>query len=661
MKFSLNFIKEFFDPKCDIKEVANSLTMVGLEVEHIEECGKDFVCDVEITSNRYDWLSMFGIAREIASSFSKSIDSNFPKLENLASLKDLEIKVEDKNDCPLYVARAIKNCQVGQAPEHIKEKIINCGINSVNSVVDITNYCMLKWGNPLHAFDLDKIEGNIYVRRAKRGEEFLGLDGKQRSLTKENLVIADDKKVIALAGVIGAKNTEVDFSTKNILLEAAIFSGSVIRKSRQLVNINTESSYRFERSVSIPLLEVASSEAATLICKDSGSQVLGYKLLGDLKEPTPKPIKISLEHLKKYIGAQIPQKDIERILKNLGLEVKIIDKENLEVTPSVFRLDIKREVDVYEEITRIYGFANIQEELPLLKPQAIKDNNYALRRKLKSFLVNLGLKEVITYSLTSEENLKLLGQDPGIGLTNPLRSQENTLRTTLLSGMLYVIKHNLNQKNQNLSFFEMANIYQQNINSFKESAAISLALTQESGGVLRLKGMIIEIMKFFGLESCEFNESKYPVFFNCLNITLDKKPLGFVGKLNSSINEKCDIRQDVYFAQIDLETLLTLSKNQSYKNFSRYPLISRDISMSLEEDARFIDVETLLKEKAEQYLIDYLVVDTYQDMSSQPIREFFTLRIFYGSKEGTLTSLEVDKTHNSLRETLANKKNIILR
>jgi len=661
MRFSLEFIKEFFDPKRSAQGIAHLLTMAGLEIEHLEKKDGDWIFDAEVTPNRNDLLSIFGIAKELACLCNKYLDVKLCKYLGKPLLKDIDIYIRDIKDCPVYIARLIRGAKIESSPSWLKHRIVNCGLSSINNVVDITNYCMLKWGNPLHAFDFDKIEGNVYVRRANQKEIFVGLDDKERLLCPTNLVISDDKKVIALAGVMGAKNTEVDFTTKNILLEAAVFSPLTVRRSHRSAGIDTDSSYRFERTVLGKLLEVASSEAAKLICEICDAKTYGYRKRGREPVPPKKKIIFSLANLNAYIGEKFPKNDVRRILKNLGFKVKILSRGKLLVKPSVFRLDIARDVDVFEEITRIYGYNRIKGTLPALACQLDKDNIYILKNDLRKFLINLGLNEVITYSLNSEENLLKLKESHYIKLTNPLRSQEDVLRTHLLVGMLEAVKYNFNQKNQFLRFFEIANIYKKDKDAFSELPFLSCAVTEKAGGFFYLKGLIEEVLSFLNIKGYAFLEKSRDNFLNSLIVNYKDRSLGFLGKLNKNIKEDFGLTDNLYFAQLDITLMESLKKDNFYEPFSKYPVVFHDISLDLKKDLRFEEIEKILKETVQDYLLDYQIVDIYRTKDAPSNLITFTIRIFYQSKEKTLTSQEVDFIHNNLRKRLSQRQGIILR
>ncbi len=660
MRFSLNFLKEFL--KVDIKtdKLVSLLTMAGLEVEHFEAVGSDWVFDVEITSNRYDWLSILGIAREAAASLGKEIEVKYPKVTKTPLLKTRTIKIESLKDCPTYVARVIRGIKVSPSDTTLKERVVNCNINAINNVVDITNYCMLKWGNPLHAFDEDKIEGDIYIRRARQGEKFIGIDEKERELCPENLVIADDKKVIALAGVMGAKNTEVTESTKHILLEAAIFSPIVVRHSRRAAGLDTDSSYRFERQVFAGYLEYASSEAANLILEKCKGAFYGYAFSGKAILIKDKNLTLKLKELNEYLGIEVPKSKVKGILSSLGFKVKESGKGALSISIPAFRLDVNELVDIYEEISRIYGYDKIEPQIPQIARPLAKNEIYDFKNKIRNYLVQLGLKEIITYSMESDEALKALGYDNVIKIVNPLRKQENALRPTLLLGMIEAITYNLNRMRQGMRFFELANVYGRDKDGFCESPALSIGVAEEEGGFFYVKGALLELLKNSNITEFSFEEKSLVSFTNALELFINNKYAGFIGKLDNETADKFNLKKDLFFAQLDVNILQSESKFKVYSPISQYPAIWRDISIALHKNKKFSDVLKVINEKKE-FISDYQIVDTYKGKDLPEDFAAFSLRIFYQSAERTLLSEEVDKIHNDIRKRLEQTEGIKLR
>lgn len=660
MRFSLNFVREFLKVDVSAKELAQRLTMAGMEVEHFAAQGNDEVFDIEVTANRYDWLSILGISREIASCFGQKLSVKYPRVVMSPICKEKKIIIEDKTDCSFYIGRAIRNIKVEESPKWLRERVSHCGHNAVNNIVDITNYCMLKWGNPLHAFDEDKINGDIYIRRARQNEVFVGIDDKERVLTKDNLVIADVEKVIALAGVIGAKNTAVSDSTKNIFLEAAVFSPLAVRRSRRRAGVDTESSYRFERRVSPEFLAYASAEAASLIEELGKGSFAGVLSAGRPPAQKRRRISISLSGLNSYLGASFPKAEVKKILSHLDFRVKGTSKDKLSVSAPLFRFDIDREVDVYEEVSRIYGYDKIEPCLPLLRNQIDNDKIYKFKAALRRQVSLLGLKEIITFSIDSEESLADLNQQGFIRLENPLRKQESVLRPTLLSAMVKSIGYNLNRHQSNLNFFEIADIYCKDKDKYKEEPVLAIGLSGSSEQFFRLKGIIHAISKFLNIE-ISFIDKGMPVFTNALRIVHCRQEIGFAAKLDNKVKDKLALKENIYFAQLDIAALAKLHKEKSYKPFSLYPIISRDISMALRKDVKFKEIEEVIKQNASGILSGVSVIDIYEAADSSKDCRMFTLRIFYQDRDKTLVASDVDDLHNSIREALSGKDGIILR
>jgi len=660
MRFSLNFVKDLLDIKENPEDVVKILTMAGIEVEHFESQGDDFLFDIEITSNRYDWLSIVGIAREMSACLGKSFDVKYPKTTKTPPLSDKQIKIESLADCPFYVARRISGVKVSASSAQLAERVVNCKINSINNAVDITNYCMLKWGNPLHAFDEDKIEGNIYVRRAKPNEKFIGIDEKERILNSENLVIADSKKIIALAGVMGAKNTEVTENTKNILLEAAIFSPLRIRHSRRAAGVDTDSSYRFERQVFADYLEYASAEAAQMMVAAAGGEISGYLEAGRKPGVKNKTIMLELDALDKYLGINYPKGKVKNILINLGFRVKESGKNKLNLLIPKHRFDITENVDVYEEISRIYGYDKIEQQIPAIAHEVYKNEIYEFKKELRQFLCVLGLNEIITYSIDADSEFQKLGFDNLIRLVNPLRAQENSLRPSLYPGLIKTIAYNLNRSRSDLCFFEIANVYSRQDDGFSELPRLSLGVCEEGKDLFYLKGVIEEVFRLLNISDFEFKEKSFSLCTNALEVFVNKKSAGFLGKLDEKFKNEFEVKKDLFLSELDVTALSCSRKLKSYSPISQYPVVYRDISLALAPGRHFSDIEKIIKEKKE-YICDFAIIDTYKGKDLEKGFCAFSLRVFYQSKERTLTSQEVDEIHNAIRSGLSSQEGVKLR
>jgi len=666
MRFSLSFVREFL--KVDLKpaELANRLTMAGMEVEALEKVGNDWVFDIEVTTNRYDWLSVAGIAQEIAAVLGQNFKIKYPLSLKEQALKERQIIIEDLKDCPYYIGRSIKGVKPKASTKNLKELIDNCGLTSVNNIVDITNYCMLKWGNPLHAFDEDKLEGNIYIRRAKKGESFIGIDGKRRVLDKNNLVIADSKKIVALAGVIGAKNSEVDQSTKSVFLEAAIFSPATVRSSRRLAGVDTESSYRFERRVSSDYLEFASAEAAQLIEEVAGGRRWGISRAGRKPNVLGRKITVTGSGLENYLGCSIPALKFKKILISLGFSLKQTGKDKYLLIAPAQRFDLTSQVDVYEEVSRIYGYDKIPAKIPFLEKDlgsaatAKTKSLYHFNHQLADYVSLLGFKEIISYSIEDKQALGLTEPPETIEIVNPLRKQESSLRSNLLLGMVKAVAHNLNRNQSKLYFFEIAHRYLKDKKNFLEIPTLALGASGKTQGFFYLKGAVVRILEYTNNQKFEFRKTELAEYSDCLEIRLGGKVIGFIGKVNQEIKKHSDLKEDLFFAQLDINQLMKNIDQKRYVNFSPYPVVWRDISISLANDLNFAQIEETIKAKS-KYLANLQIVDIYKGKDLPPETTAFTLRIFYQSSEKTLTSQEVDGFHNHIRQALSQQRGLQLR
>lgn len=669
MKFSLNFIREFLKVSTDPRRLARLLTLCGMEVEGLERKGNDWVFSIEVTANRYDWLSMVGIAKEIAAVSGRKLHFKYPSIKKEVVLKEKKIVIADRRDCPYYVGRMITGVKVTASAGRLKQQVVNCGVNAVNNIVDITNYAMLKWGNPLHAFDSDKIEGDIYVRRARPGENFLGIDGKERILEKSNLVIADAKKVIALAGVMGAKNTEVDNATRNIFLEAAVFSPLAVRRSRRSVGLDTESSYRFERMVSPQYLEYASQEAAKLIAETAGGKRSGRGQAGKKPFASGKKIAVHLNELNSYLGADFTAAAVKETLNSLGFSVRKLTAQRLEVSVDPQRFDLKREVDIYEEFCRIYGYEKIRPAIPCLTGRRAKKSSgaakdiYNFKNRLGDFVALLGFREITTYSLDREEDLAGFSGAEIIKVLNPLRSQEDALRPGLVLGMIKSLRHNLNRNQECLRFFEIADIYFKKESGFLEQPVLALGAAGSAADFFLLKGAMQEIFNFLDINSAELVplEKKLPPGFgSALEARVKGRPAGFLGKLSKAAKKNFDLKKDLFFGQLALPLLAAAAGAKQYQPFSLYPVVWRDISIALSKDVQFTAVEKLIRE-GNAYFCGLRIIDFYKGEDRLTGTGVFTLRIFYQSDQKTLTSDQVDEFHNRIRDKLKQLSGLELR
>lgn len=658
MKFSWDFLKEFLDLGREIRprDLGDKLTSAGLEIGHIEKAYGDFSFDAEVTSNRPDLLSILGIAHEAGALLGKKV--NLPKLPKAGSLPELDnVSIEDKEGCSLYIGRAIKGVRVKESPLWLRNRLLTCGINPVNNVVDITNYCLLKWGQPLHAFDLSRISGDISVRRAKKGEKLLCLDNKNRLLPEGALVIADSRVVLALAGIIGGRDSEVNSRTTEVFLEAAVFSPQLIRRVRRQAGIDTESSYRFERQVNPAYTEVASLEASGLISKLAGGKAEGYVCKGRPPVSENKKILFSNKRMNAILGAEIKEKESLSILKNLGGKIKRSGKKVF-VVPPVFRRDLFSQEDLTEEVARVWGYKNIQPELPKLNLSLEGEGSfYIFKNRVRDKLSILGFKEIVTFSIVSQSDCFIEDMDKIVRIINPLKSGEDILRPNLFSGMAKVLKSNLYRKQGGLNFFEIANRFTRKGKRANESQTVCLGgHSGKEEDFYLFKGKVEKFLELNGVRRQEFKSASHPMFSTFAFIG----DLGWIGILNSEKAKMWGLER-AFFSEIDLSCLQKRASSLKFSAINNFPSIERDISLALSKALEFREVEKIIEEKAAGLMKEIRTIDVYRGEKLPKGFTGLTLRIVYQHKEKTLSSEEVDLVHDRLRKSLAEKEGILLR
>ncbi len=669
MKVTYNWLKNFLDIKIPPRELADKLTMSGLEVGSIEEEAGDFIFEIEITSNRPDWLSVIGLAREIAALTGKKIKDLYQKTKlKKAKTPSFHITVENKKDCPIYTARVIKDVKVGPALENIRRRLELIGCRSVNNVVDTTNYVLFESGQPLHAFDLDKLNSDkIIVRRAKKNEKIVAIDGQEKTLNEGILVIADDQKPIAIAGIMGSKDTEVDTNTKNILLESAVFDPVVVRHGRQILGLQSDSSYRFERGVDIQTTDKASSYAAGLIKNMAGGEISSVVSTGSAAEKD-NVILLDILWVEKILGCRIDKKKVTQILISLGFGVFSSGKNKLKVFVPSHRPDVRLAVDLVEEVARVFGFENMPVSLPPVKAQIFPRSNVENTTLIKNTMVGLGLNEAITHSLIDRDLLKgLEGNFPSIAeIINPLSKEQEILRPSIIPSLAVCVARNINQKQESITLFEVSNVFMPVDNSLKESLNLGIILSgsralwtsqgrlKEDFSLLNLKGIIESLLEKLGLKGIKFQTSpdKNKVVF-----VYEGKDLGFMMKFKRDILDNFHIKnRNVFAAEIYLDKVFSfMGSKEKFSPLPLYPSISRDISINIPENRQAADILKEIESCNEPLLKEVKVIDCYKNKEN---KRSLTISCVYRSTDRTLTDAEINPAHQTILEALANFKTI---
>jgi phenylalanyl-tRNA synthetase beta chain len=551
----------------------------------------------------------------------------------------------------------------------LKKRLELIGCRSVNNIVDITNYIQFSWGEPLHAFDLNRLSADtIFVRRAKQAEKLVAIDGIEMMLNSDTLIIADREKPIAIAGVMGSKDTEVIGSTKDILLEAAVFNPIIVRRARQSLGLQSESAYRFERGVNPDIVQDASWEAVRLIQETCGGICVLAKKQGSTKAQKRK-IKLDALTVHKILGIKIALPQIKVILNRLGFKVTQKAKDNLIIETPAHRPDVKLEIDLIEEVARIFGFARIPQTLPRINPRPAALKERDLVSLIKDTLAAQGSNEVITYSLIDKEVLEDYGaaQAPSvIEILNPLSKEQAVLRPTVIPGLLSCVASNLNQKQEYINIFEIAKLFSAERVNLKEELVLGMAicgrrslllgqgLIKEEVGLLHLKGVIEFLFERLGVKDYDFSPTDN---LKEIDIIINKQKLGLMRSISRSILEKFDIKnKDVFVAELLLDKFLPyINLKKKFLPLPLYPSISRDISFIIKENIKTDDILQAIRQKGGPLLKESRIVDYYKGKQIPSGFRGLTVSCLYRSEERTLTEAEINPTHSLICAQLADK------
>ena len=663
MKVTYNWLKDFVEISLKPQALAERLTMAGLEVTALEKFEDDYVFEIEVTPNRPDWLSVIGIAREVAAITGKKLKllraarcaQRSKNLEREAwSAQPFGIKIEDKQACPFYSARLIYNLKVKPSPSWLVKRLLAIGLRPINNIVDITNYVLFTTGQPLHVFDLDKLKGEeIIARFAQNGEEIITIDGIKRRLVPEILLIADKEKPLAIAGIMGSKESEVNAATRNILLESAYFSPIVTRRASRFLNLFSDSSYRFERSVDKSRIKDTSNFALSLILENAGGESGRLYQAGSHKV-SKKIIILDLDKNNKLIGKDLSIAKIKSIFRALEFKIGRQKKNILSIEVPGLRQDIKSEADLTEELCRIYGYENIPLTLPAINPPGIREDEVlVLQQKIRELLAAWGFNEIITYSLLSMNALRKARQETqdAIKLENPLSAEQEILRPNLLTGLLTALSRNLELGNSPCAFFEMGDVFNQD-NEFK-----ALGLIKESCGLLELKGKLEFLFQSLGINNYSFPETLNPAFAKgqCASILLKRESLGLLGKLKQEVLADFKIdRPEVVVIELNLDKLKeAVNLSKTYSPIPKYPSVVRDLSLIIDEAASYQKIVEAINSCGLKNLEAIRFKDIYRSQAIGKEKKSLSLSLEFRLPSTTLTDREVNASLQSLIQFLS--------
>ena len=649
--------------------------------EYREYAGlNDVIFELEITPNRPDCLSHIGIAREVAAYYNRKV--KYPVIEIAETIESvntvIKVNIEDKDRCKRYMGRVIKNVKIKESPEWLKTRIRAMGLNPINNVVDVTNFVMFEYNQPMHAFDLDKVEGNITIRAAKENEEITTLDGVERVLKNGELVIADDEKAIAIGGVIGGQNTQIDSDTKNIFVEVAYFTPENIRRESRDLGIFTDSAYRNERGMDVENLPVVMNRAVSLIAEVAEGEVLSEVIDKYVEKPKRAEISLNLEKLNKFIGKTLTYEEVGKILTHLDIELKPLGDGTTLLIPPSYRADLTRPADIYEEVIRMYGFDNIEAKMPVMSIESGEENtNFKISRIVREILKELGLNEVINYSFIPKFTKELFNfGEEVIEIKNPLSEDMAVMRPTLLYSLITNVRDNINRNQTDLKLFEISKTFKK-LGEGQNGLAIEdlkIALILSGREEKNLWNQSKSDYNFYDLKGyLEFllerlNVTKYSLtrLTNNKNfhpgasaeIKIGEDVIGVLGELHPNLVNYFGIkREKVFFAELNLTSLLKYIKIKvNYETISKYPEVLRDLAITLDKSVLVGEMVKEIKKKVN--LIEKIdIFDIYSGDKIDKDKKSVAMSIVLRDKNRTLTDEDIDKAMTAILELIKDKYN----
>ncbi|HEX6189564.1 MAG TPA: phenylalanine--tRNA ligase subunit beta [Pyrinomonadaceae bacterium] len=684
MFISYNWLRELTATKLNPEEIRERLTNVGLAVDAVEQRGEDFVLDVEVPSNRGDCLSHVGIARELAASEKSKVQSPKSEVHNATgSTNDFtSVTIDDPDLCPRYAARIVRGAKIGPSPAWLVKKLETIGQRPINNVADITNYVLHELGQPLHAFDLAKLdEQRIVVRRARRGEKIKTLDGVERTLDEQMLVIADASRPVAVAGVMGGEESEISNATTDILIESAYFNSQSVRRTAKLLGLNTEASHRFERGTDPGGVVRAQERCVALIC-----EIAGGAATADALDAYPNPVKsreviLRPPRVEAITSLRVETEEVQRVLAALGFEERAQDGAAMRFTVPSWRHDVSIEEDLVEEIARHAGYAQIQEALPPANSAGEYHSTESRKRALRTALAARSYDEAISFSFVEPTNdfelIPAFAASEAVVLTNPIIEEASRMRQSLLPGLLKSVHHNINHGTRNVSLLELGRVFAsiQKGDLPEEREAMALVAT---GGLMLagraqperdldfydLKGALESAVEAMNLPPLDFEaaEIKHLRPGQSAAISFSGRRVGSIGRLSEAAAGQYKLRQPVFVAEVDLTALLEASDLPVlYSRLPRFPSIVRDVSLLVDRKITRATLMQAIPGQRPAHFVRSEFVGTYEGEGIPDDKRSLTFRLEYRADDRTLRDDEVDEIHWRVVEALKQQFNAEVR
>lgn len=671
MKLSANWIRDFVSPTVDDRKMADDLTASGIAVEGYYNDGADLCYEAEVTTNRVDAMNHYGVSREVSAIYDLDLQKVEPKITGEKPASAFPIEIEDPQGCARYTARIVRGVTIGPSPAQISHRLELIDQRSINNVADVTNYVLNEIGHPTHAFDLDKIEGGkLIVRRAKNGEVLKTLDGVERKLTSDDLVIADAVKALALAGIMGGESSMIADSTKNVLVESAWFDPATIRKTVRRLGMHTDASHRFERGADCGITSLACARVAELIQQTAGGEVEAENDAVARKVEFPR-IALHRSEVVRILGGDIPEHEIERILRRLGFgttpgrasatgtssgaAVAEAHADFIVQVPS-WRLDVEREIDLIEEIARIYGYLKLPNTLPAFAGAVIETPELKKSARLRQRLLALGHNESLSTTFISEQSAREFGNGAEIvKLANPLSEEAGYMRTSLIPGLIEQVAYNLNRGNTDVRLFEMGHVFAANDGNVNEVRAIAFVCTGDAiePGVhgkpqpytfFNVKGDVEHLLSEFELAGLRFDR-EVPGYYHpgrAARAVANGKTVARFGQIHPDVAAARKFKQDVFIAELLPEALYASELREPvYTPVPRFPAVERDFSFVFPEGTEFEKIHAAADALKIPEMKAFESVEIFRGGSLPEGKYSFLVRARFRSAERTLRDDEV--------------------
>ncbi|MEO8235064.1 MAG: phenylalanine--tRNA ligase subunit beta [Flavobacterium sp.] len=644
----------------------------------------DEVFEIGLTPNRADAMSHWGTARDLKAGMLQNginIELITPPVSNFKIEKrtlKIDVKVDDNKLVPRYCGVTISDIKIGTSPAWLQNRLKAIGITPKNNVVDVTNYVLHELGQPLHAFDASKINGKITVQNVAEGTKFITLDDVERSLSAEDIMICDENEPLCIAGVLGGKYSGVSQNTTSIFLESAYFNAVSVRKTAKRHTISTDASFRFERGIDPNITEYALKRAAILICEVSGGHITS-----DIIDIYPKKIEdhqvmLNLEKVSKIIGQEIPDETIKNILASLDIKVNSISKVALGLVIPAYRVDVTREIDVIEEILRVYGYNNINftQKLNATTSHSSRTEDYKIQNIISNLLVGNGFNEMMANSLTTPSYIKLsnsLNETNNVLIINPLSNDLSAMRQSLLFSGLEAISFNINRRNNDLKLFEFGKTYHKLLSGNQENSHLTLFMTgnktpeswtnpQKPTDFFLFKGYVLAILERLGLSKIIASPLNTDVFAEGIVYEMGNSTLVEFGTVKKSILKHFDIKQEVFFADFNWNSIIKqISNNIKFVEISKYPEVRRDLALLLDNEIEFEKIFDIAKKTEKTLLKDVNLFDVYQGKNLPNGKKSYAISFVLQDNSKTLTESQIDKVMSKLTHNFESELGAVLR